>query len=181
MLWNSRPTSSFPLADTLALLARTPATLRAVLTSLPDRWLHAREAPGQWSPYEVLGHLLHAEQTDWLPRVEHILFHADRLPLPPFDRDAHLSLYPSTPLLDLLDQFAAARAHSLARLEALSLTPADLDTPGLHPALGPVTLAQLLSTWAVHDLTHLNQIHRTIARAQSTAVGPWSAYLSILR
>ena len=170
----------FNLHDGTALLRRTPAVLRALLTDLPDGWETVTEGPGTWSPYDVLGHLIHGERTDWIPRVEHILRHGDTVPFPPFDREAMFTESAGATVPALLDTFEAVRADSLARLRALDLTAADLERPGLHPAFGRVSLGQHLATWTVHDLTHLNQIARTLAAQYGEAVGPWRAYLSIL-
>lgn len=170
----------FTLDDVFALLPRTPHVLRALVGDLPERWTTVTEGSGTWSPYDVLGHLIHGERTDWIPRAEHILQHGDTVPFPPFDREAMFAESSGTTVADLLDTFDAERTRSLARLRELSLTVADLGRPGLHPVFGQVTLGQHLSTWVVHDLTHVNQISRTIAAQYTDAVGPWRAYLSIL-
>ncbi len=170
----------FSLDDALALLPRTPHLLRSFLAGLPDHWITATEGAGTWSPYDVVGHLIHGERADWIPRIEHILAHGDRVPFPPFDRDAMFEASKGRTLAELLDTFDAERTRSLARLRELALTSADLDRTGLHPAFGQVRLGQHLSTWVVHDLTHINQIARTMAAQYADAVGPWRAYLSIL-
>jgi len=162
------------------LLRRTPPTLRALLTGLPDAWTHATEGPGTWSPVDVVGHLLHGERTDWIPRIEHILRHGDTVPFPPFDREGMFTDSAGQPLGDLLDGFEQLRAQSLARLEALGLGDSDLSRPGRHPEFGGVTLGEHLATWVAHDLGHIGQIVRTMARQYRDAVGPWRAYLSIL-
>ncbi len=170
----------FTLDDAFTLLPRTPHVLRALLSDLPERWTTATEGAGTWSPFDVLGHLIHGEQTDWIPRLEHILQHGDTLPFPPFDREAMFDASKGRALPELLDTFDAERRRSLARLRELSVTSADLGRPGRHPAFGQVALGQHLSTWVVHDLTHINQISRTLAAQYAEAVGPWRAYLSIL-
>jgi len=170
----------FRLDDAVAILERTPITLGTLLRDLPDRWVRAVEGPGTWSPYDVVGHLIHAERTDWVPRVEHILQHGDTVAFPPFDREAMFAASEGRALGDLLDRFAELRASGLARLAALGLTGDDLNRRGRHPDLGPVTLGQLLSTWVAHDLSHVGQVARVMARQYSEAVGPWRAYLSIL-
>ena len=170
----------FTLSDGTTLLRRTPGALRAFLTDLPDGWITVTEGPGTWSPFDVVGHLIHGERADWIPRIEHILQHGDAQPFPPFDREAIFEASKGHSLADLLDTFDVERTRSLARLHELSLGAADLSRPGLHPAFGQVTLGQHLSTWVVHDLTHLNQIARTLAAQYAEAVGPWRAYLSIL-
>jgi hypothetical protein len=171
----------FRFADALPVLARTPATLRELLTELPDGWVRATEGPETWSPFDVVGHLIHGERTDWVPRVEHILRHGDSVPFPPFDREAMFEASRGRSLPELLETFSRLRAGNLERLSALGLTEDDLDRRGLHPALGAVTLRQHLSTWVAHDLDHVAQIVRVMARQYGDAVGPWKAYLSILR
>ncbi|MDX2270103.1 MAG: DinB family protein [Bryobacter sp.] len=169
------------LATSLALLERTPAVLRATLAGLPNEWLHADEGAGTWSPYVVMGHLIHGERTDWMPRVRHLLAHGETLPFPPFDREAQLQEKADRPVEALLDEFAGLREQSLEQLRALDFAEADLERPGLHPALGPVTLRQLLATWTSHDQAHLVQIHRVFARRYEREVGPWAQYLSVMR
>ncbi|MDF2630776.1 MAG: DinB-like domain protein [Symbiobacteriaceae bacterium] len=170
----------FKLEDALAVLARTPASLQALLAGLPDGWVRSTEGEGTWSPYDVIGHLIHGERTDWMPRVRHILAGETR-PFDPFDRTAQFAESQGRSLEDLLATFADLRRDSLAALAGLHLTEGDLGRTGLHPALGEVTLRQLLATWVVHDLDHVGQIARTMAKAYAAEVGPWSAYLSILR
>ena len=167
------------------MLDRTPRALRALLLGLPEGWLDsslaADEGADTWNPFDVVGHLIHGERTDWLPRVEHILAHGDRVPFTPFDRFAQAEASRGQTLPQLLATFAVLRVDSLGRLQALKLTEADLARPGLHPALGPVTLGQLLATWVVHDLDHLYQVARVMAVQYTDAVGPWKAYLRIVR
>jgi hypothetical protein len=164
----------------LAILERTPATLTSLLTGLPDVWVRATEGDGTWSPYDVVGHLIHGERTDWIPRARHILAGESR-PFETFDRMAQFTESQGKSLGDLLELFADLRRANIATLEGMNLGSEDLDRPGLHPELGAVTLRQLLATWVVHDLDHLAQISRTMAKAYATNTGPWSAYLSILR
>ena len=171
----------FQFDEGLPVLRRTPVGLRALLQDLPGPWIEATEGPGTWSPFDVVGHLIHGERTDWIPRVEHLLRHGDAVPFPTFDREAMFAASRGRSLGELLDTFAGLRAESLDRLAALRLTDADLARPGLHPQLGAVTLRQHLSTWVAHDLSHLGQVVRVMARQYSAAVGPWKAYLSILR
>ena len=170
----------FRLAEAVALLRRTPGALDALLRGLPDTWIRCNEGDKTWSPYDIVGHLIHGEHTDWIPRARHILEQGDAQPFPPFDRNAQFTESQGKSLELLLDEFAQARAESLATLERLNLTPADLDRPGRHPALGPVTLGQLLATWAIHDLTHLHQMSRVMAGRYADSVGPWSAFLGVL-
>jgi uncharacterized damage-inducible protein DinB len=170
----------FQLDDAVAVLERTPASLSSLLAGLPEGWIRANEGEGTWSPYDVIGHLIHGERTDWLPRARHILA-GDTRPFAAFDRTAQFTESQGKPLSELLAKFAELRQANLDALREMHLTGADLDRTGLHPALGEVTLGQLLATWVVHDLDHVGQIARTMAKAYAGAVGPWSAYLSILR
>lgn len=167
------------LDDGPRLLASTPALLRQQLTPLPPAWLDADEGPDTWSPRVIAGHLVHGERTDWMPRVHRLLEHGESLPFEPFDRFAQLAEGPR-PLTELLDAFAEARAASLEDLAALDLGPADLDRRGSHPALGVVSLGQLLSAWVAHDLAHLAQIQRVLARQLREAVGPWREYITLV-
>ncbi len=170
----------FRFDDALPILTRTPVVVRGLLAGLPDRWTDAVEGPETWSPFDVVGHLIHGERTDWMPRVEHILRHGDAVPFPSFDREAMFDASKGRSLAELLDTFEQLRRASLARLQALALTEADLERRARHPELGTVTLRQHLSTWVAHDLGHLSQIVRVMARQYTEAVGPWRAYLSIL-
>lgn len=182
------PTLAPTLDELLALLERTPSTLHALLSGLPAAWLTHREREGTWNAAEIVGHLVHGERTDWLPRVRMILTTGDSVPFPPFQREAHRE--GAQPTLDDLDAqaeldaqlatFATLRAESLQAVHALALTPADLDRRGLHPVFGAVTLGELLSTWAAHDLTHLHQLSRLLADRTRTAVGPWQRFLGVL-
>ena len=172
---------TFCFEDALPVLRRTPAVLRELLADLPDCWTQAVEGPGTWSPFDVVGHLINGERTDWLPRVEHILRHGDAMPFPPFDREAMFAASQGLSLSQLLDTFAELRAQNLDRLTELGLTDADLEQRGRHPEFGIVTMRQHLATWVAHDLGHIGQVVRVMARQYSDAVGPWQAYLSILR
>jgi len=173
------PKREFDLDDAIAVLERTPAALRAILEGLPDRWLTATEGPGTWSAHDVVGHLLHGERTDWIPRTRHILA-GESGPFDPFDREAQFTESRGATLAELLDRFEAARRASLAALREMELTAEDLARTGTHPVFGTVTLSQLLSTWTVHDFDHIGQIARTMGKVYRTEVGPWKAYLSIL-
>lgn len=168
------------LASSLTMLARTPAVLHALLGGLDDRWTTPNYGPGTWSAKEVVAHLIFAERTDWLPRMRTILEHADRRPFDPFDRNGHADLLRHT-VPELLAIFGNERAAGLNALRALHLTDADLARPGLHPALGPVTLGHLLATWVVHDFNHIAQISKAFAWQYKSEVGPWEQYLSVLR
>ena len=171
---------TFDLAEGIALLQRTPAMLAAWLGELPEPWLRCDEGPDTWNARDVLGHLIEAERHDWLPRVRHLLQHGDALAFPPFDRFAQ-QRQAERSVQQLLAAFAASRAQSLAELAALPLRPADLERRGRHPEFGVVTLGQHLATWVAHDLTHVTQIARVMARRLATDVGPWRAYLRVVR
>jgi hypothetical protein len=171
----------FTFEDALPVLRRTPATIDAWLRDLPDQWTRANEGSSTWSPFDVVGHLIHAERADWMPRVEHILRHGDARPFPVFDREGMFEASKGRTLSELLDEFAAKRAESLEQLDALNLSAADLSRTSRHPEFGAVTLGQHLSTWVVHDCTHIAQIVRVMAKQYGGAVGPWRAYLSVLK
>jgi hypothetical protein len=165
----------------IPVLERMPGVLRALLEGLPDEWTAAHEGPESWSPYDVVGHLIHGERTDWIPRAEMILRVGDAEPFPPFDRFAMIRESAGKSLEELLDTFARLRAENVARLRTMALTPADLNRRGRHPELGLVTLGQHLATWVAHDLSHIRQIVRVMGRQYAEAVGPWTAYLPMLR
>jgi hypothetical protein len=168
------------LGDIAALLARTPAALDALLRHLPEPWTHRNEGEGTWTAREVIGHLIHGERADWMPRVRLILRSGEAQPFEAVDREARLRGLERTSLAVRLDEFARLRSENLGELRALRLGPAELALRGLHPALGSVTLEQLLATWATHDLTHLHQISRVMANQCRDAVGPWHRYLGVL-
>jgi DinB superfamily len=171
----------FRFEDALPVLERTPSALRALLHDLPEPWIRATEGPGTWSPFDVVGHLNYGDRANWMPRAEHLLLHGDAVAFPPFDREGMFRESSGRSLAQLLDTFDVLRAASLDRLAALRLTDADLARRGRHPEFGEVTLGEHLSTWVVHDMTHLGQIVRVMALQYATAVGPWKAYLSILK
>jgi hypothetical protein len=166
--------------EAVEILSRTPAALDALLRGLPDVWISANEGGDTWSPYDVIGHLIHGERTDWVPRARIIVRQGEARPFDRFDRFAQLAASEGRTLASLLDEFAALRAESLRELAALRLTDADLERRGRHPELGVVTLRQLLATWVAHDLDHVVQISRVLARQYSDEVGPWRAYLRII-
>jgi hypothetical protein len=169
------------LQDTIALIARTPAALNALLRDLPQSWTQRNEGEGSWSAYDVIGHLIHGEKTDWMPRARIILEQGEARPFDKFDRWAQQRESEGKTLPQLLDEFARLRAENLDQLRALSLSEQDLAKPGRHPALGTVTLSHLLATWAAHDLTHLHQISRIMAHQYREAVGPWTIYLGVMQ
>src|SRR5215469_4625947 len=169
------------LQDTIALLERTPATLDALLRDMPETLTHSNEGEKTWSPFEVVGHLIHGERADWVPRVKMILEFGDTKAFVPFDRGGHEREIQGKSLGQLLDEFARVLSENLAELRKLNLQPADLDRRGRHPSLGSVTMSQLLATWAGHDLTHLHQISRIMAHQYAEAVGPWNQYLGVMQ
>jgi hypothetical protein len=168
------------LDECIAILTRTPGTLDALLRGLPEVWTNATEGPGTWSPYVVVGHLIHGEQTDWMPRLGIILTHGTTRTFEPFDREAQFQESAGKPIAALLDGFAALRRENLERLRGLDLQPAQLELKGMHPELGIVTVRQLLATWTAHDLGHVLQVSRTMARRYREEVGPWGQYLSAM-
>ena len=168
------------LADSLAILARTPATLNALLRGLPDTLAHSNEGGDSWNAVAVVGHLISGERTDWLPRARIILKFGESRTFDPFDMQGHLREIEGRTLDQLLDIFADLRTNNLFELRAWNLQPADLELRGVHPSQGVVTLSQLLATWAAHDLTHLHQLTRVLAHQYRVAVGSWSRYLGVL-
>src|SRR5579871_4776492 len=168
------------LEDSIALLSRTPAALNALLRDLPDRWTAQNEGGTTWSAFDVIGHLIHGERTDWMPRAERIFQHGESRAFEPFDRFAQAKESEGKTLPQLLDEFARMRSENLSKLRALNLKPEDFARKGKHPALGAVTLSELLATWAAHDLTHLHQISRIMAYQYRDAVGPWKTYLGVM-
>jgi hypothetical protein len=170
----------FELDRAVPVLERTPGVLRALLAGLPDEWIRATEGPETWSPFDVVGHLVHGERTDWLPRVEIMLRDGESRAFPPFDRFAMFEASQGRTLDQLLDEFTALRGAGLERLRALGLRETDLERPGRHAELGRVTLGQHLATWVAHDLSHIGQIVRVMGRQYADAVGPWLAFLPML-
>lgn len=170
----------FVISEGVAILERTPPTLDALLRGLPDGFVHAHEGGETWSPFDVIGHLIHGEETDWIPRARIILERDESRAFDKFDRFAQADTTRGRTLSSLLDEFATLRQTNLRALSAMHLTPADLARKGRHPAFGPVTLGQLLATWVAHDLDHVMQVSRVLARQYSDAVGPWRAYLRVI-
>lgn len=170
----------FDLAETFDILERTPRVLDSLLRGTSPAWHAIDEGPDTWSAWGVVGHLIHGEETDWVPRARIILDSGDREPFATFDRFAQESRFADWPLKRLLGRFAELRQENLEIVRAWRLTEAQLDLPGRHPELGAVNLRQLLATWAVHDLNHLAQISRVMAKRYTAEVGSWRAYLSIL-
>jgi len=171
----------FDLDHTISLLSRTPAVLNTLLRDLPEAWVLRNEGENTWSAFDVVGHLIHGERTDWMPRTRMILQSGEAQTFEPFDRWGHERESQGKSLWQLLEEFGSLRSGNLSELRALNLRQEDLERRGRHPALGVVTLSELLATWAAHDLTHLHQISRIMAHQYREAVGPWSAYLGVLR
>ncbi|MGD1025282.1 MAG: DinB family protein [Candidatus Sulfotelmatobacter sp.] len=173
--------TKFNLADALAVLTRTPIALDALLRGLPNVWVRCNEGKDSWSAFDIVGHLIVGERTDWVPRARIILENGEARPFDPLDRFAQVKESQGKSLEQLLEDFARLRKENLAALQALNLQPEDLNRRGKHPALGVVTLSELLATWAVHDLTHLHQLSRVMAHQYREVVGPWRAYLGVLK
>jgi DinB superfamily len=169
------------LEQTIALLGRTPAALDALLRELSDVWTQTNEGQGTWSAFEIVGHLIHGERTDWIARAKMILEFGEAKRFVPFDRWGQAKEIQGKSLGQLLDEFARVRSENLRELRAMNLGPEDLTRRGMHPALGGVTLSELLAAWVVHDLTHVHQISRVMAHQYREAVGPWSKYLGVLQ
>ncbi len=170
----------FDLNRATEILRQTPYTLARMLEDLSPEWTESKSDREHWSPYDVIGHLIHGEETDWIPRAEIILQQAVNRPFDPYDRLAQFEKSKGRSLADLLTEFAHARNASLEKLGRFELTPVQLALKGMHPALGEVTLEQLLAAWVVHDLNHIRQIVVYMAAQYADNVGPWKAYLSIL-
>jgi hypothetical protein len=166
--------------NTITLLSRTPTVLNSLLRDLPDAWTQTNEGENTWSPFDIVGHLIHGERTDWMPRLRRILEDGETRAFDPFDRLGQIRESQGKSLTQLLDEFARLRAENLQALRALNLREEDFARRGLHPALGTVTLSELVATWAAHDMTHLHQISRVMAYQYRSAVGPWSAYLGVM-
>ena len=170
----------FKLNDGIAILERTPGTLRALLDGLPPAWIDAAEGPETWSPYVIVGHLIHGERTDWIPRARIILAQGPERRFEPYDRFAQFRESEGKSLRELLDEFARLRATNVATLAGWDLSDAQLLLEGDHPEFGRVTLRQLLATWVAHDVSHVAQIARAMAKQYREAVGPWRAYLPVM-
>ena len=170
----------FDLVNGIEILQRTPETLRILLAGLPEEWTHSDEGPETWSPFDVVGHLIHGEKTDWIPRARQILEGRGGAPFPPFDRFAQVGESEGKTLTSLLTEFEGLRRESLSELRAMEIGEAELGLEGTHPEFGTVTLRQLLATWVTHDLAHISQIARVMAKQHRAAVGPWRKYLAVL-
>jgi DinB superfamily len=169
------------LDHTIALLERMPDALDALLRDLPEEWTLRNEGENTWTVYDVVGHLIYADRADWMPRARRILEFGETKPFDPFDRQGHLRECEGKSLVQLLDEFKDVRIERLNELRGMNLAHSDLRLRGRHPALGVVTLSELLATWAAHDMTHLHQISRVIAHQYRESVGPFGAYLGVLQ
>ena len=170
----------FKLEQAIQILRQTPATLDTLLRPLSNSWIEGNEGPNTWNPFDVVGHLIHGEETDWIPRARLIIDYGEERPFQPFDRVAMFEKSKGKSLTKLLETFSELRRSNIKQLEQMNLTSATLEKHGTHPELGTVTLGQLLASWVVHDLGHIAQIVRVMARQYREEVGPWTAYLSIL-
>lgn len=171
----------FNLEKSLEILQRTPEVLDTLLRGLSDEWTKNNEGPETWSPFDIVGHLIHGEKTDWIPRIEIILSNRNDKTFEPFNMHAHFKASEGKSLEQLLDEFRALRAQNVQHLLSKKLTGNDLSKTGIHPEFGEVTLREMLSTWAVHDLNHIAQISRVMAKQYKSEVGPWKKYLGILQ
>jgi hypothetical protein len=168
------------LETTVALLAKTPSAFNALLRDLPDAWTHRNEGEKTWSAFDVVGHLIHCDRDDWMPRIHTVLEHGESRPFAPFDRWGHVKAVEGRSMPQLLDELMQLRAERLAELRGLRLTEADFARCGRHPALGVVTISELLATWAAHDLNHLHQASRVMACQYRELVGPFQQYLGVM-
>ncbi|MEM9919666.1 MAG: DinB family protein [Bacteroidota bacterium] len=172
---------NFDIHKSIEILSRTPDTLDSMLTGLSEDWLKSNEGIDTWSPYDIVGHLIHGEKTDWIPRAKIILSEAEDKTFVPFDRFAQMNLAEEKDMATLLEEFRTLRAENIKELRAFNMDAATLQRKGIHPELGEANLKELLSTWVVHDLGHIAQIARVMAKQYSTEVGPWKQYLGILK
>jgi len=170
----------FELTTGIEVLERTPLTMRAMLAGLSPAWTDATEGPETWSPYVIIGHLIHGERADWIPRAQIILAQGANRRFTPFDRQAQFRESKGKSLAQLLDEFSALRAEGLGTLRGWKLTDRELALEGDHPEFGAVTMRQLLSTWVVHDLGHIAQTARVMAKQYRDAIGPWRVYLPVV-
>lgn len=174
-----KTTMKFQIENAVEILSQTPAVVKTLLADLSGQWIENNDSEN-WGPFDVVGHLIHGEETDWIPRAEIILAQGENLTFEPFDRFAQLETSKGKTLGELLDTFTDLRQKNLEMLRKMNITPEQLKLPGIHPELGRVNLEQLISTWAVHDLTHIRQIVTVLAKKYTENVGVWRKYLSIL-
>jgi len=171
----------FSVSKSIEIISRTPQVLQSLLGGLSEDWTAQNEGENTWSPFDVVGHLIHAEKTDWIPRMEIILSESRDKSFPPFDRFAQLRNNTGKTMRQLLQEFADIRKRNVGILESRQLTSEELSMTGFHPEFGEVTLVQLLATWTVHDLNHIVQICRTMAKQYRQEVGPWTQYLLVIQ
>lgn len=171
----------FELSNAISILERTPLVLKALLKDMPDAWTHQNEGKDTWSPFDVLGHLIHGERTDWIPRTKIIMGNDPDKKFEPFDRFAQFENSKGKTMNQLLEEFERFRNENIDQLKSMQITTQDLLRKGLHPQFGKITLKQMLSTWVAHDLAHIAQISRVMARQYKSEVGPWYDYLNILK
>ncbi len=171
----------FQITQTVEILSQTPATIKSLLGNLSDEWIYASDGENNWSPFDIIGHYIHGEETDWIPRAEVILAQGENTIFEPFDRFAQFEISKGKTLPELLETFADLRRKNIEILESWNLTDEQLNLKGIHPELGEVTLGQLLATWAVHDLTHIRQLVTVLAKQNTENVGAWKQYLTILQ
>ncbi|HEY0680308.1 MAG TPA: DinB family protein [Chitinophagaceae bacterium] len=170
---------NFRIEQALPILERTPAIVSLLLKDLHADWIYANEGEGTWSAFDIVGHYIHGEKTDWIPRMN-IIMGTGNKQFEPFDRFAQFSSSKGKTIHELLDEFATLREQNLRKLKQVRLDDATLSLKGIHPALGDVTLEQLLSSWVVHDLGHIHQLTRVLAKQYKEAVGPWVEYMGVL-
>ncbi len=171
---------NFNLKEAIEILERTPAVLISLLSGLSDRWIYNNEGDESWNPYDIIGHLIHGEKKDWIPRSKIILDYGEDKPFEPFDRLAQFKDSEGKTLNDLLEEFAKLRNENIDMLNKLNLNENDFNKKGVHPEFGKVILKQLLSTWVVHDLSHIRQISRVMAKQYKKEIGPWRIYLPVI-
>lgn len=169
------------LADVVAIISKTPVVVRELLSGLSEEWLHATEGPDTWSPHDIVAHYIFGEQTDWIPRIQIILSDREDKSFTPFDRNGHFAIAKGRSIESLLNQFEQLRKENIQILLSTSLTEDELSMTGIHPAFGLVTLRELLAAWAVHDMTHIHQLARVIAKQYMEEVGPWKEYMGVLQ
>ena len=171
---------TFELDKAIEILSRTPLVIESLLSGISEEWLRNNEGESTWSPYDIVGHLIHGEKTDWIPRTKIILSNSENKTFEPFDRYAQLNENQERPIEGLLKEFKEIRAENLKELKSLQINDSQLSEIGIHPELGEVRLRELLSSWVVHDLGHISQISRVMAKQYRYEVGPWTEYLRIL-
>ncbi len=170
----------YDLEQAISVLQKTPEVMKTLLSGLSSEWTTNNEGGESWSPYDVIGHLVHGEKTDWMPRLEIVLSEEGNKTFTPYDRFAQFEMSKGKSLDDLLSEFETLRKENLNTLRSKNLSAEDLQREGIHPELGPVTLSEMLSAWVVHDLGHIAQVSRVMAKQYKREVGPWTKYLTIL-